>query len=71
MANETIKQLASFAVINTNGGDRLSYTYDEIDAETGDVVSANNKGNFYVVDDDLKKEIEDIKNYVREHRLSE
>lgn len=71
MANQAIKQLASFAVINTNGGDRVSYTYDEIDAESGDITSANNKGNFYVVDDDLKKEIEDIKSYIREKRLTE
>ena len=27
----TIKQLASFAVLNVNGGDRVTYTYDEID----------------------------------------
>ena len=71
MDKGTIKQLASFAVINTNGGDRLSYTYDELDAETGDIISANNKGNFYVVDDALKKEIEDIKDYIRENRLKE
>ena len=39
MAN-TIKQLASFAVLNVNGGDRVTYTYDEIDAETGDTLNA-------------------------------
>lgn len=66
-----IKQLASFAVLNVNGGQRISYTFDEIDAETGDVISSNQKGSFYVVDDTLKKEIEDIRTYIQEHRLNE
>ena len=68
---KTIKKLASFAVLNVNGGERVSYTYDEIDAETGDMISANNKGNFYVVDENLSKEIEDIRKYIKEHKLSE
>ena len=67
----TIKQLASFAVLNVNGGQRISYTFDKIDAETGDVISSNQKGSFYVVDDTLKKEIEDIRTYIQEHRLNE
>ena len=67
----TIKQLASFAVLNVNGGERVSYTYDEIDAETGDMISSNNKGNFYVVDENLSKEIEDIRVYIKERKLTE
>ena len=67
----TIKQLASFAVLNVNGGERVSFTYDEIDAETGDVISSNNKGSFFVVDDTLAKNIDDIREYIKEHKLSE
>ena len=67
----TIKQLASFAVLNVNGGDRVSYTYDEIDAETGDVVSSNNKGSFFAVDSSLKGKITSIRNYISENKLSE
>jgi len=70
MAN-TIKQLASFAVLNVNGGDRVTYTYDEIDAETGDMISANNKGSFFVVDSALKSKITGIRNYIAENKLSE
>lgn len=66
-----IKQLASFAVLNVNGGQRISYTFDEIDADTGDVISSNQKGSFYVVDDTLKSEIEDIRTFIQEHRLNE
>lgn len=67
----TIKQLASFAVLNVNGGERVSYTYDEIDAETGDMISSNNRGNFFAVGSSLKAEIEDIRKYITEHKLSE
>lgn len=69
MAN-TIKQLASFAVLPVNGGERISYTYDEIDAESGDVISANNKGNFYATESGLKSKITGIRNYIQEHKLN-
>ena len=71
MAKETIKQLASFAVININGGQRATFTYDEIDPDTGDVISQNNKGNFYAVDQTLLQNIESIRSYIQEHKLSE
>ena len=67
MAN--IKQLASFAVLNVNGGDRVTYTYDEIDAETGDLISSNNKGSFFAVDSTLKGKITQIRNYIVENKL--
>ena len=70
MAN-TINQHASFAVLNVNGGDRITYTYDEIDADTGDMISANNKGSFFAVDSALKGKITQIRNYISENKLSE
>ena len=70
MAN-TIKQLASFAVLNVNGGDRITYTYDEIDTDTGDMISANNKGSFFAVDSALKGKITQIRNYISENKRSE
>lgn len=70
MAN-TIKQLASFAVLNVNGGDRVTYTYDEIDAETGDMISSNNKGSFFAVDASLKSKITQLRNFIIENKLSE
>lgn len=66
-----MKQLSSFMVLNVNGGDRVSYTYDEIDPDTGNVMSTNNKESFFVVDDDLRANIEGIRDYIRENRLSE
>lgn len=66
-----MKQLSSFMVLNVNGGDRISYTYDEINEETGEPISQNNKQNFYVVDNDLKSYIESIRTYIREHKLQD
>ena len=65
-----MKQLSSFMVLNVNGGDRISYTYDEIDGETGDVISTNNKESFFVVDSELRESIEDVRDYIREHKLA-
>ena len=68
MAN-TIKQLASFAALNVNGGDRITYTYDEIDAETGNMISSNNKESFFVVDNELKTLVDGIRQYIRNNKL--
>ena len=65
-----MKQLSSFMALNVNGGDRISYTYDEIDDETGDIVSANNKESFFVVDAGLRADIESVRDYIREHKLA-
>ena len=67
----TIKQLAAFAVLNVNGGERVSYTYDELDAETGDVISSNNKGSFFVVDKTLSEHVDAVREYIKENKLSE
>lgn len=64
-----IKQLSSFLSLAVNGGDRVSYTYDEVDPETGDLVSTNNKESFFVVDETLRGHVEAIREYIREHKL--
>lgn len=65
-----LKRLSSFMVVNIGGGDRISYTYDEIDEETGNPISQNNKKSFYVVDSDLQDNIEAIRTYIRENKLN-
>jgi len=64
-----MKQLSSFMALNVNGGDRISFTFDEINEETGEPISQNNKQNFYVVDSALAKHIEAIRKYIRENKL--
>lgn len=66
-----MKQLSSFMVLNVNGGDRISFTYDEINPDTGEPISQNNKQNFYVVDNTLKGHIEAIRDYIRENKLQD
>lgn len=68
MAN--IKQLSSFMALNVNGGDRISYTYDTIDADTGDVIDSNTKESFFVTDSNLRANVEAVRDYIREHKLS-
>ena len=65
-----MKQLSSYMVLNVNGGDRVSYTYDEIDENSGELVNANVKESFYVVDANLREHIEAIRDYIRENKLA-
>lgn len=64
-----MKQLSSFMVLNIDGGDRISYTFNEINGETGEPISTNNKGNFYVVDEELRAHINAIRDYIRVNKL--
>ena len=65
-----MKQLSSFLALNVNGGDRVSYTYDEIDENTGEVTNANVKESFFVVDEELRGHINAIRQYIRENKLA-
>lgn len=65
----TIKQLSSFMALAVNGGDRVSFTYDEIDSDAGDLIDGNKKESFFVVDEELRGEINAIRDYIREHKL--
>ena len=65
-----MKQLSSFLALAVNGGDRISYTSDEINDETGNVESSNNKESFFVVDSELRSHIEAVRYYIRENKLS-
>ena len=65
-----MKQLSSFLALNVNGGDRISYTYDEIDENTGEVTNANVKESFFVVDEELRGHINAIRAYIRENKLA-
>ena len=66
-----MKQLSSFMALAVNGGDRISYTYDEIDESTGDLVSTNNKESFFVVDEGLRTHLNAIRDYIRQNRLAD
>ena len=65
-----MKQLSSFLVLNVNGGDRVSYTYDTLNDETGEIVGDNSKESFFVVDEQLRSHINAIRSYIRENKLA-
>ncbi len=65
-----MKQLSSFLALAVNGGDRVSFTYEEINDETGNIESSNNKESFFVVDGELRSHIEAIRDYIRDNKLS-
>ncbi len=66
-----MKQLSSIAVINIDGGDRISYTYNEVDENTGELISSNNKRSFYAVKPELREHIEAIRNYIQNYKMEE
>ena len=66
-----MKQLSSFMILTAGGGDRISFTFDEIDSNSGEPLSMNNKRNFFVVDSALQKHIDAIRKYIRENKLQE
>lgn len=58
------KQLKSIMIINV-GGDRVSYTYDELDKE-GNPVQVNIKDGFYAVNEELQEHIKAIRDHIIE-----
>ena len=58
-------------VLSVSGGDRVSFTYDTIDPKTGDVIGTNTKESFFVVDSELRANIEAIRDHIRTHRLAD
>ena len=65
-----MKKLTSFTQLTTGEGDRIAYTYSEID-DSGTIISQQNRGNFVVVDQELKSHIEAIQAYIQQNRLEE
>lgn len=66
-----MKNLTSFMYLNVNGIDRVTYTFDEIDDNTGELKTQNNKNSFFAVDEELKKHLTAIKEYITKTKLSE
>jgi hypothetical protein len=63
-----MKVLTSFTHFKTGEGDRISYTYSEVDGD-GNVLSQQNKGNFIMLDDQLKDCVETISRFIKENKL--
>lgn len=63
-----MKKLTSFTHLVTGEGDRIAYTYSEID-DSGNLISQNNKGNFVAVDTDMIAHIRAIQESIKEKHL--
>lgn len=64
------KILTSFMNLSTGEGSRIAYTYSEVNEETGEVVSQNNKGNFLIMNDEIQAHLDAVKNYIRDKYLA-
>ena len=58
-----MKKLSAVAIVTTAEGERVSYTYTELDGD-GNITSQNNRASFVALDDDLLTAIATLKNAV-------
>ncbi len=63
-----MKRLTSFTHLTTGEGDRIAYTYSEVD-DAGNLISQNNKGNFVAIDSSLIAHIRAIQEFIQEKHL--
>ena len=63
-----MKKLSAVAIVTTAEGERVSYTYAELDSD-GNITSQNNRASFVVLDDDLLTAIATLKNAVNARLL--
>lgn len=63
-----MKRITSFTHLVTGEGDRIAYTYSELDSD-GNLVSQNNKSNFAAIDPELVFHINAINDYISKNRL--
>lgn len=57
--------LTGFAVIKDAVGNRITYTYSEVD-DQGTITSSNKKESFIVLDSETKSLIEQLENKIKE-----
>lgn len=60
-----INKITNFTYQPTVEGDRIIYTYSEIN-DNGDIISSNNKRNFIITDSDILECINKIKIYLEQ-----
>lgn len=65
-----MKKLTSFTAHVTGEGQRISYTYSEIDG-SGKLISQNNRENFIVMDAEVMEHINAINTYISSRMAQE
>jgi len=64
-----MKKLTSFTAHVTAEGQRISFTYSEID-DSGKLIKQNERENFIVMGAELQAHIDAINTYIKENRLN-
>lgn len=64
-----MKVLTSFSVIKMSEGQRISYTYTEINANTGEVINNNKQESRFIVQEELKSNANNIMTFVENNFL--
>lgn len=62
------KKITMISKINTGEGERIVYTYSEIN-NSGEVVNQNLKGNFLILDPEVAGHVEAIRKYIEQNYL--
>lgn len=62
------KKITMISKINTGEGERIVYTYSEIN-NSGEVVNQNLKGNFLILDPEVAGHVEAIRKYIEQNFL--
>ncbi len=62
------KKITMISKINTGEGERIVYTYSEIN-NSGEVVNQNLKGNFLILDPEVAGHVDAIRKYIEENYL--
>ena len=65
-----MKKLTSFTHLTTGEGDRIAFTYSELDS-SGNLICQNNKGNFVAIDNELINHIRAIQTFIQKNHLEE
>ena len=63
-----MKKLTSLSILNTGEGDRIAFTYSEV-SETGEIIAQNKKGNFLIMNEELREHANAIRNYINEQYM--
>ena len=58
-----MKKLSAVAIVTTAEGERVSYTYTELDSD-GNITSQNNRASFVALDEEVLAAIAKLKNAV-------
>lgn len=64
-----MKVLTSFSVIKMSEGQRISYTYTEINANTGEVINNNKQESRFIVQEELKSSSNNIMSFIENNFL--